>query len=151
MTTEAETLTLLKTHMKEAMRAKERERLGTIRMVLASLKNKQIELRRELDEADILTVLSTEAKRRREAADAYRDGGRDELADKEEAELLVLATYLPEPMNDDDVLAIIDEAIASTGAQTRRDMGRNMGVLMPRIKGRSDGKRAKDLVLEKLS
>ncbi len=151
MTTEAETLTLLKTHMKEAMRAKERERLGTIRMVLASLKNKQIELRRELDEADILTVLSTEAKRRREAADAYRDGGRDELADKEEAELLVLATYLPEPMNDDDVLAIIDEAIASTGAQTRRDMGRIIGVLMPRIKGRFDGKRAKDLVLEKLS
>lgn len=151
MTTETETMTLLKTHMKEAMRAKERERLTTIRMVLSSLKNKQIELQRDLTEEDILTVLSTEVKRRRDAAQAYRDGDRPDLADKEESELEILSVYMPAPLTDDDVVAIIDEAIASTGAETRRDMGRVMGVLMPRIKGRFDGKRAKDLVLEKLA
>lgn len=149
--TEARTFTQLQTDMKDAMRAKDAERLSAIRMLVSSLRNKQIDLRRDLTEEDIVSVLATEAKKRREAADSFRSGGRDELADKEEAELVVIAEYLPKQLSDDEVSAIVDELIASTGAQAKSDMGKVMGPLMGRIKGQFDGGRAKDIVMSKLA
>lgn len=147
---EAQTFTRLQTDMKEAMKARDAERLSTIRMLISSLKNKQIDLRRDLTEDEIVTVLATEAKKRREAADSFRSGNRDELADKEEAELVVIGGYLPKQLTEDEVGAIVDELIASTGAQQKSDMGKVMGPLMGRIKGQFDGGRAKDIVMSKL-
>lgn len=147
---EAQTFTRLQTDMKEAMKARDAERLSTIRMLISSLKNKQIDLRRDLTEDEIVTVLATEAKKRREAADSFRSGNRDELADKEEAELVVIEGYLPKQLTEDEVGAIVDELIASTGAQQKSDMGKVMGPLMGRIKGQFDGGRAKDIVMSKL-
>ena len=147
---EAATFVTMQEDMKDAMRAKDSERLGAIRLLISSLKNKKIDLRRDLTEEDILEVLSTEAKKRREAAQAYRDGARQELADKEEFELTVIARYLPQPLSQDEVVALIVEAIASTGAASRKDMGKVMGVVMPQTKGRFDGAKIKDLVMAQL-
>lgn len=147
---DAQTFQTLQADMKTAMRAKDRERLGTLRMIISTLKNKRIELQKDLTEDDILSVLSTETKKRREAADAYRKGGRDDLAQIEEAELVVIADYLPSQMSDEEVSTLIDGIIAETGAQTKRDMGKVMGKMMPQIKGRFDGARAKDIVMSKL-
>lgn len=147
---DTQTLARLKSDMKDAMRARESDRLNTIRMLLAALKNKQIDAQRDLDEDDIVTVLATEAKKRREAAESFRNGDRLELAEKEEAELVVIESYLPQQLAEDEVNAIIDELIASSGAESKRDMGKVMGPLMGRIKGQFDGGRAKDLVMAKL-
>ncbi len=147
---EADTLTRLKTDMKTAMKARDSERLTTIRMLISALKNKQIDLGRDVTEDEIVTVLSTEAKKRREAAESYRGGGRDELADKEEAELVVIEDYLPRQLSEEEVGAIVDELIASTGAESKSDMGKVMGPLMGRIKGQFDGGAAKDIVMSKL-
>lgn len=147
---EPQTLTTLKSDMKDAMKARESERLGTIRMLISALKNKQIDLGRELTDEDVVTVLATEAKKRREAADSFRQGDRVELAEKEESELVVIEAYLPRQLSEDEVAAIVDELIASTGAEKKSDMGKIMGPLMGRIKGQFDGGRAKDIVMSKL-
>ena len=140
----------MKEDMKTAMKAREKDRLQTIRMLLSSLKNAEIELQRELTEEDILNVLTTEAKKRRESAKAYRDGDRVELAEIEEAELVVLGGYLPEPLSDEEVGAIVEEVMAEVGASSRKDMGKVMGPVMQRVKGRFDGSRVKDIVTSKL-
>ncbi len=147
---EAQTFTQLQADMKDAMRAKDADRLSAIRMLVSSLRNKQIDLRRDLTEEDIVDVLATEAKKRREAADSFRSGGRDELADKEEAELVVIAEYLPKQLSEAEVSAIIDELMVSTGATQKSDMGKIMGPLMGRIKGQFDGGAAKNIVMSKL-
>ena len=148
---EAATFQRLQSDMKEAMKARETERLEAIRLLISSLKNKAIDLARDLKEEEIIEVLSTEAKKRREAAQAFRDGDRTELADKEEAELKVIECYLPEQLSDEEVGAMVDEVIAATGASTKADMGKVMGGIMGKIKGRFDGSRAKDIVMSKLS
>lgn len=148
---EAQTFIRMKEDMKDAMRAKEAEKLGTIRMLISSLKNKAIDLRRELTEEEIVDVLSTESKKRREAIEMYRNGGREDLAEKEEAELVVIGNYLPTPLTEDEVLAMIDAAMAATGASTKKDMGKVMGVMVPQTKGRFDGSKIKDLVMSKLA
>jgi uncharacterized protein YqeY len=148
---EAQTFTQLKADMKEAMKAKQADRLSTIRMLISSLKNKQIDVGHDLSEKEITSVLATEAKKRREAAESYRSGGRDELADKEEAELLVIEGYLPKQLSEDEVADIVDQLIAQTGASTKSDMGKIMGPLMGRIKGQFDGSKAKNIVLSKLA
>ncbi len=140
----------LKEDMKTAMKAREKDRLQTIRMLLSSLKNEQIELQRDLTEEDILNVFSTEAKKRREAAKAYRDGDRLELAEQEEAELEVIADYLPKPLSDEEVGAIVEEVIASVGATSKKDMSKVMGPVMAKTKGRFEGSKVKDIVLAKL-
>lgn len=148
---DAQTFQTLIADMKTAMRAKDRERLGTLRMIISTLKNKRIETQVDLTEDDILTVLSTETKKRREAAEAYRKGDREDLAEIEDAELLIIAEYLPAQMTDDEVSTLIDGLIADTGAVSKRDMGKVMGRMMPQIKGRFDGARAKDIVMSKLN
>lgn len=148
---EAQTFLTMQEDMKTAMRARDSERLGAIRLLISSIKNKKIDLRRDLTEEEILEVLATESKKRRESAEAYRNGDRLELAEKEEFELTVIANYLPEPLTDDEVNAMIDAAIADSGATTKRDMGKVMGQVMPQTKGRFDGSKIKDMVMAKLA
>ena len=137
--------------MKAAMKGREKERLNTIRMLISSLKNRQIELGRDLTDDDVIETLSTEAKRRREAADQYREGDRPELANQEEAELEVVQQYLPQQFDDQEVRTMIEDIKTETGASSRKDMGKVMGQLMPRLTGRFDGSRARELVMEALA
>ncbi len=143
-------LAAIKEDIKDAMRARDTERLSTLRMVHSSIKNRSIDQSEELSDDDVIAVLAKEAKKRRQSAQAYEDGNRPELAQKERNELEVIKGYLPEPLSDDDVAKIVDEIIADTGATSRREMGKVMGAVIPRIKGRYDASKVKDIVLEKL-
>lgn len=134
-----------------AMRARDRERTDTLRMILASLRAAEKELLRPLKEDEELQVLQRERKRRIEAADAFRDGGRPEQAEKEERELEVIEEFMPEPMSEDEIERIIDDAIAETGATSLRDLGRVMADVMPQVAGRADGSTVSQLVREKLA
>lgn len=147
---EESTLQRLTADMKDAMKAREKERLLTIRSLISSLKNAQIAKGGELDEEEALSVLATEAKRRRESFDAFSQAGRTELAENEAAELEVIQEYLPAQLSDDEAAAIVEEVIAQVGATSKADMGKVMGQVMPRLKGRYDGSRVKDLVLKRL-
>ncbi|MGD8430322.1 MAG: GatB/YqeY domain-containing protein, partial [Ectothiorhodospiraceae bacterium] len=102
--------------VKAAMRAGDKSRLGTLRMVSAAVKQQEVDTRKEVSDADVLTVLDKMVKQRREALSQYRDAGRDDLADKEQAELDVIAEFLPQPLSDDEVDQMIDAAVAETGA-----------------------------------
>jgi len=137
--------------LKEAMRARDRERTDTLRLTLASLRSAEKELARPLKEDEELQVLQRERKRRTEAAEAFREGGRAEQADKEERELEVIQEYMPEPVSDEELERIIDDAIAETGATSLRDLGRVMADVMPQVAGRADGSTVSQLVREKLA
>lgn len=141
----------LEADLKDALRQGDDVRKGTIRLVLASLKNQQIENRAPLDLQQELSVLQREAKRRREAADEYERLGRGDLAQKELAEHSVIETYLPQQLGHDEVRALVQQAIQSTGASSQRDMGRVMSALMPQVKGRADGKVLSQMVRETLA
>ena len=137
--------------LQQAMRARDRERTDTLRMTLASLRAAEKELLRPLKEDEELQVLQRERKRRSEAADAFRDGGRPEQAEKEERELEVIGEFMPDPMSEEDIEGIIDDAIAETGATSLRDLGRVMADVMPQVAGRADGSTVSQLVREKLA
>lgn len=141
----------LNQEMKEAMKARDSLRLGTIRLILTAIKNKEIEQKEELDDQGVTAILSTLLKQRREAAEAYREGGRTELADKEEAEILVLQDFLPEQLSEEQIGEIVDAAIAETGAGSMKDMGAVMKVAMARTTGRADGKVVSRIVRERLA
>ncbi len=136
----------LTTDLKASMKARDKVRTGTLRMLLADLKNSRIQAGEELDEAAELAMLTRQAKRRREAFEAYDKGGRAELAEAERAELAVIETYLPQPLSEEEVQALAEAAIAEVGATSMRDMGKVMGKLMPQLKGRFDGKRVQPIV-----
>jgi hypothetical protein len=133
------------------MRARDRERTDTLRLTLASLRSAEKELARPLKEDEELQVLQRERKRRTEAAEAFREGGRAEQADKEERELEVIQEFMPEPISEDELERIIDDAIAETGATSLRDLGRVMADVMPQVAGRADGSTVSQLVREKLA
>jgi hypothetical protein len=137
--------------MKEAMKAKETLRLSTIRLIRAAIKNREIEVREELDDPAVIDILSSLVKQRKESAQVYRENERLDLAAKEEAELEILQEFLPEQLSEEEVLAMIEAAIAETGAASARDMGRVMKIVSVRTKGRADGKRVSDLVKERLA
>lgn len=137
--------------MKEAMKAKQSERLGTIRQLRSAIKNKEIELGRELGDEDVIAVISTQVKQRREAAQMYHDNERPELAEKEEAELAVLQGYLPAQLSEDEVREIVAAVITEVGAESARDMGKVMPVVMAKTKGSADGKLVNQLVREMLA
>ena len=137
--------------LKEAMRAREQERTDTLRMTLASLRSAEKELQRPLKDDEELQVLQRERKRRTEAAEAFRAGDRPEQAEKEERELAVIGEFMPEPMSEEDIEQIIDDAIAETGATSLRDLGRVMADVMPQVAGRADGSTVSQLVREKLA
>jgi uncharacterized protein YqeY len=141
----------IESDLQAAMRARDRERTDTLRMVLASLRAAEKELLRPLKDDEELQVLQRERKRRTEAADAFREGDRPEQAEKEERELEVIGEFMPEPMAEEDIEGIIDDAIAETGATSLRDLGRVMADVMPQVAGRADGSTVSQLVREKLA
>jgi uncharacterized protein len=133
------------------MRARDAERRDALRLILANLRSAEKELQRPLTDGEELQVLQRERKKRLEAADAYRAAGREEQAAAEEAELAVLGEFMPEPLSDEELEAIIDDAIAENGATSMRDLGRVMADVMPQIAGRADGGAVSQLVREKLA
>jgi uncharacterized protein len=134
-----------------AMRARDRERTETLRLTLSSLRSAEKEVQRPLKEDEELHVLQRERKRRVEAAEAFREGGREEQAAKEERELAVIQEFMPEPISEEELEHIIDDAIAETGATSLRDLGRVMADVMPQVAGRADGSAVSQLVREKLA
>lgn len=128
----------LKNAQKEAMRAKNKVRLGTIRMALAAIKQKEIDEQVTLGDSDILAVLTKMVKQRQDAAAQYDSAGREDLAQTERSEIVELESFLPQPLTEEEVAVLIDEAMASTGASGMQDMGKVMGVLKPQVQGRAD-------------
>jgi uncharacterized protein YqeY len=137
--------------LKDAMRARDPVRTGALRLTLAALRSAEKELGRPLRDEEELQVLHRERKRRREAAEAFRAGGREEQAAKEEEELAVIDEFMPEPLAEDELERIVDDAIAETGATSLRDLGRVMADVMPQVAGRTDGATVSQLVREKLA
>ena len=137
--------------LKTAMRARDQERTDALRLTLASLRSAEKEVQRQLKEDEELHVLQRERKRRMEAAEAFRGGGREEQAAKEERELEIIQEFMPEPVEEDELERIIDDAIAETGATSMRDLGRVMADVMPQVAGRADGSVVSQLVREKLA
>lgn len=136
--------------MIEAAKARETARLGAIRFARSELKNRTIELGRDLKEEDVMDVLSMIAKRHRESIAQFDGAGRGDLAAHERAQLEIMEVYLPEKLGESELLAIVDEAIADTGASSMSDLGSVMKAVMPRIKGRADGGAVRALVQTKL-
>ena len=124
--------------VKSAMRTKDKERLGTLRLIRAAIKQREVDERVELDDAQVLAVLEKMIKQRRDSIEQYRAAGREELAAKEETEIGVIEQYMPARLDEAEVEAIIDEAIASTGAASVSDMGKVMGILKAKLQGRAD-------------
>ena len=130
--------TRLQDDMKQAMRSGDKARLGTIRMALAAIQQREVDERVALDDAAVLGVIEKMIKQRRESVEQYRAGKRDDLADKEAVEIEVLTSYLPEPLGEAELAAMIDAAIAATGATSMKDMGRVMAELRAQAQGRAD-------------
>lgn len=128
----------LKNAQKDAMRAKNKVRLGTIRMALAAIKQKEIDEQVTLGDSDILAVLTKMVKQRQDAAAQYDSAGREDLAQTERSEIVELESFLPQPLTKEEIAVLIDEAMASTGASGMQDMGKVMGVLKPQVQGRAD-------------
>lgn len=128
----------LKSAQKDAMRAKEKTKLGTIRMALAAIKQKEIDEQITLDDTAVLAVLTKMVKQRQDAAAQYDAANRDDLASKEREEIVVLENFLPQPLTDDELAALIDETMTATGASGMQDMGKVMGALKPKVQGRTD-------------
>jgi len=141
----------LEDELRTSMLARENERRDALRLILASLRSAEKDLQRPLSDEEELQVLQRERKRRHEAAEAFRSGGREEQARKEEAELAVLEEFMPSPLSDDELEQIVDDAIAENGATNIRDMGRVMADVMPQVAGRADGSAVSQLVREKLA
>jgi uncharacterized protein YqeY len=141
----------LEEEVRDAMRAHDDERRDALRLLVSSLKSAEKDLQRPLTEDEELQVLQRERKKRLEAAEAFRSAGREEQADKEEAELDILEEFMPEPLSEDDLERIVDDAIAENKATSMRDMGRVMADVMPQIAGRADGSAVSQLVREKLA
>ena len=134
-----------------AMRAKDATRLTALRMLKTALTNKSIEKGRALETAEELQVVSQLVKQRRDSIEQFTKGGRKDLADKEQAEIAILEEYLPAALSEAEIGALLDEALAATGATNPRDMGKVMGWLSPRIRGRADGKVVSGLVASRLA
>jgi uncharacterized protein YqeY len=129
-----------------AMKSGERERVQTLRLIASELQKAAKE-----GLGDEVEVLQRERKRRLEAADAYTDGGRDDLASAERAEAQIIESYMPEQISDDELQAIVGDAVAESGASSPQEMGKVMSLVMPQVKGRADGKRVSAVVKEKLT
>jgi uncharacterized protein YqeY len=136
----------LQEDMKIAMRAAEKDRLQTIRLILAAIKQKEVDERIELDDAQVTAILEKMVKQRRESITQYEAAGRQELADKEHAELAMLQVYLPEPLPEAELVALVKAAVAEAGATSVKDMGKVMAILKPALAGRADMAHVGDLV-----
>jgi uncharacterized protein YqeY len=141
----------LEGEVKDAMLARDATRRDALRLILNSLRGAEKDLQRPLSGDEELQVLQRERKRRIEAAEAFRGGGREEQAAQEETELAILEEFMPAPLSEEELERIVDDAIAETGATSLRDMGRVMADVMPQVAGRADGSFVGQLVREKLA
>lgn len=124
--------------VKNAMKAGDRTRLGTLRLMTAAIKQVEVDERRDLSDTDVLAILGKMVKQRRESIEQYRAAGRNELAEREQAEIDVISEFLPQPLDQAELEALVGEAISETGAQSVRDMGKVMALLRERVRGRAD-------------
>jgi uncharacterized protein len=141
----------IQTELTAAMRSGDTLRRDVLRMATNSAYNLEKRQGKPLSDDELLQVLTREVKTRRESVDAFRKGGREDLAGKEEAEIAILQEYLPQALSEEEVRGLVDEAIAVTGASSPRDMGKVMGWLAPKTRGRADGKRVSELVAQALA
>ena len=136
--------------MKAAMKGGEKARLGVIRLITAAIKQREVDERIELDDEQVLVVLDKMVKQRRDSIKQYTDAGREDLAAIEEAEVEIIQTYLPTALSEDEIAAIIEAAIAQTGASSMADMGKVMGIVKPQVQGRGDMGAVSGIVKQKL-
>ena len=138
--------------MKEAMKAREegRQRLGVIRLVRGVIRQQEIDGHQELDDDAVLAIISKEVKQRRDSIEEFQKGGREDLVRQNEEEIAILMAYLPQQMTEDEVRRAVEEAVTATGASTPKDIGKVMKELMPKVKGRADGKLVNQIVRELL-
>ena|SRR6266478_3929038 len=142
----------IQSQMTDAMRNKDQLRLSVLRMMKTAVKNKEIDKMKPLDENEVMAVLNTLVKQRKDSVEQFRNGGREELAQKEEAEIKIIEEYLPAAASEDDIRRAIDDAVQETGAASMKDMGKVMKAALARLAGRSaDGSRVSQMVKEKLS
>jgi len=132
--------------MKQAMKSQDKFRLSTIRMVRATIKNQEIDLKRPLDDNEVLDILSREIKQRKDSLQEFNKAGRDDLAETVSAEIDIISQYLPDQLTEEEVKSIVQQTIQETGASSKADMGKVMSALMPKVKGRADGKLVNQLV-----
>ena len=144
-------LITLKDAQKDAMRAKDKQRLNPIRMVLAAIKQREIDERIELDDAGITSVIVKLVKQRRDSYTQYKDAGRDDLADIEANEIAALETFLPQKLSEEEIIALIDAAIADTNAAGMQDMGKVMGIIKSKAEGRADMGKISGLIKQRLT
>jgi uncharacterized protein YqeY len=144
-------ITEIEEEIKEAMKARDAERRDALRLIVNALKNSEKELQRPLSEDEELQVLQRERKKRVEAAEAFRSGGREAQAESEERELAVLEEFMPPPLSEEEIEDIVDDAIAEVGATSMADLGRVMADVMPQTAGRADGSVVSQIVREKLA
>lgn len=140
----------LKDEQKAAMKAKNKPRLGAIRLALAAVKQREVDEKITLSDDDVLAVLTKMVKQRRDSVAQYEAAGRQELADVELAEIKVLEEFMPQPLSEDEIVALLDAAVAETGAASMQDMGKLMAVLKPQVQGRADMGKVSQLVKAKL-
>ena len=137
--------------LKAAMRDKDALKLSVVRMLKSAVKYREIELMKPLDDAGVLAVIGSEIKRRRDSVEQYRAGNRQDLAEKEEAEIRILQGYLPQQLTEDELRAKVDAAVASVGAKGPKDMGAVMKALVPEVQGRAEGKTVSEMVKARLA
>lgn len=143
--------TQLKNDMMAAMKAKDKDTLNTVRSLRAAIQSKKLELNKDLTEEDVIGVIAKAAKQRKDSIESFKQGGRDDLVAEEEKELKVIKKYMPQMMSEAEIEKIVDQVIAATGATSMRDMGKVMGGIMPKVKGKADGGLVNAVVKRKLS
>lgn len=136
--------------MKQAMKSQDKFKLSTIRLIRATIKNLEIDLKRTLNDNEVLDILSREIKQRKDALQEFEKAGREDLADKSRAEAEIIAEYLPQQLTEEEIKVIVQQTIQETGASSKADMGKIMSALMPKVKGRADGKLVNQAVQELL-
>ncbi|AIQ54240.1 MULTISPECIES: GatB/YqeY domain-containing protein [Paenibacillus] len=134
--------------MKQAMKSKDKFRLSTIRMVRSTINYSEIELKRTLDDNEVLDILSREIKQRKDALQEFESAGREELAANTKAEIEIIIKYLPAQLSEEEIKVIVQQTVQETGASSKSDMGKVMSALMPKVKGRADGKLVNQAVLQ---
>ena len=132
--------------MKEAMKAHDKDRLAVIRMVRGAVRQQEIDGKKELEDSDVIAVISKEVKMRRDSIEEFNKGGSQDLVEKTQAEIDILMPYLPAQLSEDEVRELVKAAVEATGAKTQKDMGKVMGKLMPKVKGCADGKMVNNIV-----
>jgi uncharacterized protein YqeY len=137
--------------MKKAMKSNDKLRLSTIRMIRSASKNKEIELRKKLEDEDVVKVIQVMVRKGEESVEQFQSGGRMDLVEKEKKEIEILKSFLPQPLSQEEILKIIDQSIQETQASSLKDIGKVMKSVMPKIGGKADGKLINQLVKERLS